>query len=342
MSTLPRTLIRRAALAASLGLALVAFAGRSAAPRVHADNYVRLTASTTRAQVGQTISFTATIPGSSPGLHSYAFDFGDGSDALHVDGTPSTSPKTSYRYDSWGVYCVTVTVTDATAGGRDAVCINVPDTAQSAVTEYLHLSASTPSAAVGQNILFTARIENATATSHYYIINFDDGSDNYILDSSFSAAASVSHAYSTPGTYCVSAEVIDETPGIPADELCLSVGSGTATILSPSSSSSSAPPLLAEVLTIQLDQPAGYFGAVGDEIPIDITVLYQGTGEQFIYSWTRGKGTQPPDVSDPSGPAYRIYLTYANPGNYTFGLTVTRVRDGATGHAGAPIHIANP
>ncbi len=142
-------------------------------------------------EAGQTVLFSGSASGgTSP--YSYSWSFGDGS--------IGTGSSVSYTYSSPGTYMVTLTVKDSGASqqsltSQQSVSLSSPPPPLSASFSY---SPASPQA--GEQANFTASASDG-APPYSFIWSFGDGSNG--------TGSSVTHTYSSAGTYMIVLTVAD-------------------------------------------------------------------------------------------------------------------------------------
>jgi PKD repeat protein len=227
------------------------------------------------ANTQQTVTCTATqTMGTSGSALSYLWSFGDSSAA-------ATGNPVMHQYTAAGMF--TVTATAATMTG------NVQATAMETVTAALQVKISGPAAgSVGQQLTYTvAAASGATVPSDtIYTWDFGDGT-------STATGASVTHVYTTSGTYTIKVtanSVSGGTSGTDTLKVVISAGSQQLTLsLSP--------------LTATAAQAQSFSVSATGTVPSDV-----------VYSINWGDSTSPSTGATASH-------TYANAG--TFGVTVS-------------------
>ncbi len=208
------------------------------------------------------------------GVVSYLWDFGDGETA--------SSLGTTHRYSTPGIYTVTLTVTDAVGlSGSDTLIVTVRDVTPP-------VADAGPNRTVNEDISVTfdgsGSSDNVGIIS--YLWNFGDGGTGNGI--------TVSHAYSTPGTYTVTLRVDDVAGNGPvSDTLTLTV--------------------------VDITPPVADAGP-NQTVDEDTSVIFNGDGSSdnvgiTSYQWNFGDG----------GTASGMVNShiYSTPGTYTVTLTVT-------------------
>src|SRR5213596_3601212 len=155
------------------------FFGTSPPPTLSAS----FTYSPSSPQIGQTVSFTGSASGGTQ-PYSYSWSFGDGS-----TGTGSSAKHT---YSSAGSFTVTLTVKDSgspqqTVTSQQTISVTSPPPA---LTASFTFSPSSPQ--TGQQVSFTGSASRGTSP-YSYSWSFGDGSTG--------SGSSVTHTYSSAGTY---------------------------------------------------------------------------------------------------------------------------------------------
>jgi PKD repeat protein len=173
---------------------------------------VSVSPSSTSVQVGQSVSFSYSATTSSvgigfPTIRSMLISYGDGSAPLPLN---PPSGVVQYSYSSPGTYTVLVTATDSNGNQGQATTFVqvsggfVPPSFQPPSNVFI---LNAPSLApVGQAVTFqaaTAVVNNPGASIRSYSWSFGDGTTGF--------GQSVSHAFSSPGTYTITLTVTDST-----------------------------------------------------------------------------------------------------------------------------------
>src|SRR5256712_3135338 len=226
---------------------------------------------------GQTVSFTGTTSGGTP-PYSYSWNFGDGGSA--------SGSSTSHVYQTAGSYNVALKVTDAggqTANSAQTVTVSNPPP-QPLTTSF---SYAPTSPVIGQQVTFTASPSGGTAP---YSISWSFG------DGSFGSGSTVTHAYSSAGTYNVILVVSDG--GSPQQ---------TANSQKSITVSNPPPPPLTSTFSYSPTSPQ-----VGQ--PITFSGSASGGTSPYSFSWNFGDGT--------TGTGPSTTHTYSSTGTFTVTLTV--------------------
>src|SRR2546422_2026629 len=147
------------------------------------------TVSPSLADVGQSISFTASASGGAP-PYSYSWSYGDGSEG--------TGLQVTHTYNSDGTYQVTLTVADSMGNTRTGVSPVVIGTAPLQDGFTYNPTSPQPS----DSINFTASARGGTPP-YSYSWDFGNGAS--------ASGASATYSYSTAGSYTVTLTVIDSS-----------------------------------------------------------------------------------------------------------------------------------
>lgn len=143
-------------------------------------------------QIGQTVTFTASASGGTPG-YVFSWNFGDSS--------TGTGATVTHSYTAAGSFTVLLTVSDSGSPPQVATAqqpVTVTNTPPPALTASFTYSPSSPNA--GQQITFSGSANGGT-TPYSFNWNFGDGLSG--------TGTTVSHAYSTGGTFTVILTVKD-------------------------------------------------------------------------------------------------------------------------------------
>jgi PKD repeat protein len=165
------------------------------------------TISHTDTYITNPISFTAA--GTGQGLLGYAWSFGDGSTA--------TGQTVSHRYASTGNYPVTLTVSDSLGGHASAtetIAVTTPPPPATPPTTPPAARSITPSPLkpmTGQAVTLSGGASGGSYYALTYSWNFGDGNS-----SAASASNSITHIYSTAGSYQVTLTVTDTSSSLSA------------------------------------------------------------------------------------------------------------------------------
>jgi len=248
--------------------------------------------------VGQTISFTGSASGgTSP--YSYSWTFGD-------SGTASGS-STTHSYQAPGSYTVVLTVNDAgsqTAKSTHTVTVsNPPPTTLTASFSY-----APASPLVGQQVTFTSSVSGGTTP---YSISWSFG------DGSIDSGSTVTHAYSSAGTFNVILIVSDS--GSPQQT---ANSQKSVTVTSPP------PPRLTVSFSYSPTSPQ-----VGQQVTFSGSA--SGGTSPYTFSWSFGDGTTGTGSSTPH--------TYSSAG--TFNVVMTVSDNGSPQQASSSQHsvtVTNP
>lgn len=162
----------------------------------------------------QLVTFQASAVSSDPGaaIVGFTFDFGDNSAQFFVpapaSNNGSATVETSHSYSAAGLYTVTVQATDSTgaAGSASTTLAVVTSGQQVQVT----IAPSTSTIAAGQPVTFTisATTPNSGATIPSIRVDFGDGTPAQTIQGD---SGTLTHTYSTTGSYTVTATATDST-----------------------------------------------------------------------------------------------------------------------------------
>jgi PKD repeat protein len=140
---------------------------------------------------GVQVSFTATAAGGPGTYTSYAWAFGDGA--------TSSGSSVTHTFETTGTFHASVVVTDSNgvtaSGGVLVVVSNLSVTA----------GVSQTGATTGQSLTFTAAASGGAGAPYTFSWDFGDGST--------STGSSVTHSYSSPGTYVAKVTATDSLGG---------------------------------------------------------------------------------------------------------------------------------
>src|SRR5436189_1648252 len=251
------------------------FFGTSPPPTLSAS----FTYSPSSPQVGQTVSFSGSCSGgTSP--YSYPWTFGDGS--------TGTGSSVTHSYSSAGSFTVTLTVKDSgspqqTVTSQQTISVTSPPPA---LTASFTFSPSSPQ--TGQQVSFTGSASGGTSP-YSYSWSFGDGSTG--------SGSSVTHTYSSAGTYTAVLTVKDS--GSPQQTV---TSQHPITVTSP-------PPALTASFTyhpscLLVDQT------------VSVSVSSTGGTATYSYSWSFGDGST--DVGS------SVTRAYASAGRFT---VILRIND---------------
>lgn len=247
----------------------------SASVTIEAPISVQATVDHSAAAPGATLSFTAAASGGSGTYSSYAWAMGNG-------GSGSGS-QTSYAYSSPGAYTATVSVTDSQGNtGSGSVAVTITSVSPSG-------SASPSSGSVGTSFTFTATATGGAGGPYTFSWNFGDGST--------ATGSSVSHAYSSAGTYTPSVRATDPLGA-----------SGTSTLQSVVVASS--------VLPLSVAAQASPSSADAGQT-VQFTCNATGGLPPYSYSWSFGDGA--------SATGFSVTHAYSTGGTFTATCSVTDV-----------------
>src|SRR3989454_1034843 len=226
---------------------------------------------------GQTVSFTGSASGGTP-PYGYSWTFGDGGTAL--------GSSVTHSYQAAGSYNVVLTVTDAarqTANSAHAVTASNPPP-QVLTASFVYAPASP---LVGQQVTFIASANGGTAP---YSFSWSFG------DASIGSGSTVTHAYSSAGTFNVILIVSDSgSPQQTANsQQSVTVSNPPPTPLTTSSTYSPTSP--------QVGQQVSFSGSAS------------GGTSPYTFNWTFGDGS--------SGTGSTVTHTYTSAGTFTVVLTV--------------------
>jgi PKD repeat protein len=170
---------------------------------VATDPTASASANRTAADVGQSIGFNCSASGGFP-PYTYSWTFGDGSSA--------STAEPSHVYASAGTRVAACTVTDASfTAATKTVSVGLSPTL--GVTA----SASSPAAAPGTTLTFTAAPFNGSGSYTTITWTFGDGTS--------ASGPNIKHLYSAVGNYTVTASVSDTNGGQAAAQVAVEVSS---------------------------------------------------------------------------------------------------------------------
>jgi PKD repeat protein len=154
---------------------------------VHARPLLNLTTNRTRADLGQSVSFTGSVTFGTPPVN-LAWSFGDNASL--------SGANVTHTYRAWGHYVAVCTGVDATG---TQVSSSITMTISPALNETLN--ASTRAAAPGIALSFQSYPQNGSGSYLTTSWQFGDGHT--------AVGPNVSHAYATPGSFVVNVTVED-------------------------------------------------------------------------------------------------------------------------------------
>ena len=233
--------------------------------------------SPTSPQVGQQVTFTASASGgTSP--YTFSWTFGDGSSA--------TGAIVTHIYSSPGTFTVNLTAKDSgspqqTATSQQLITVT---SAASPLTATFTYNPTSP--VVGQTVTFTASANGGT-TPYSFTWNLGDGFSG--------TGSSITHAYSSAGTFTVTLTVKDSSAPVQSTTSQQSV-----TVTSPL-------PLSASFTFNPASPDAGQ--------SVSFTGSASGGNSPYSYSWNFGDGS--------TGTGQSASHAYSTAGTYTAILTVT-------------------
>ncbi|GGO90610.1 hypothetical protein GCM10011584_22800 [Nocardioides phosphati] len=217
-----------------------------------------LTASQTKANVGQTVSFDGSTSSDQETAHdqlAYTWSFGDGTDASTV-----TGPTTSHAFAATGSYPVTLTVTDANGqAGTATITITVGNTAPTAAATV------TPQPAYAlQQVTFDASGSSDAETPDglTYSWTYGDGT----AATAYAASPVATHVYATAGSRTATLRVKDPVGAITSKLITVSVLANAAPV-----AKATATP-----------NPAH----IGQQVTFDGTGSTDADGDALTYAWT--------------------------------------------------------
>ncbi|MDO7868518.1 PKD domain-containing protein [Nocardioides jiangxiensis] len=244
----------------------------------------RLTASQTKANVGQSVSFDgSTSTDRETAALTYAWDFGDGTDT-----TALTSSKVTHSWTAAGTYTVTLRVTDANGQtGTATVTITVGNTAP------VPAGTVTPQPAYAlQQVTLdgSASTDAETPSQLQYSWTFGDGS----AATAYDASPVAKHVYAA-GSYTATLRVKDPVGAVSLKTFSVSVLANAAPVARPTATPNPAHP--------------------GKPVTLDGSGSTDADGDALTYLWTLPDGSSATTAST----AY----TFPATGTYTASLTVT-------------------
>jgi len=259
-----------------------------------------ITASTTSGPAPLSVEFNAST--STGTITSYLWDFGDGSTA-----TPQT---VNHQYVNAGTYTAKLTIANTTTGNTSTTTIAVTASAVAEPDPIPPTAVISSSAATGQaplTVSFDGSGSTATnATLASYNWSFGDGSS--------ATGASVSHAYTTAGTYSATLTVTD-SKGL---------------------TSQVSTPVIVTAPTITNKAPQAVISATTTSGSVPLTVTFNGDsssdsdGSISSYVWNFGDGSTATGKS--------VIHTYITEATFTATLQVTD-NQGATGSSNVTITV---
>ena len=213
--------------------------------------------------------------------YTYAWDFGDGH-------TCACGYQVLHNYQAAGTYTVTLTVTDSASPNSQTTTVThtvmVPPPAPPPLSAGFTFTPSNPT--IGQTITFNATASGGVSP-YSYSWNFGDGSSR--------TGATVTHAYSTAGTFGVTLTVTDSASPIDTTGVTQSVVvSAPPPPLSASFSYTPASPLVGQTITF--------------------TATASGGVPPYAFRWTFGDST--------TGSVNPATHAYSAQGTYIVNLTV--------------------
>lgn len=164
---------------------------------------VTITSSTTTPAAGAPVTFTVTAtPTTGNAISSVTIDFGDGTRGS-VSGNASSL---QHVYAAAGTYVVTAIATDTSGASGSATTVIVVGSRQQLDVAITLAGTATPTVGSPTTFTITAKPStNATITS--IVVNFGDGTSTTLPGN----ATNVTHTYTSPGTYTVSAVATDSS-----------------------------------------------------------------------------------------------------------------------------------
>ena len=245
---------------------------------------------------GNAVVFIASVSGGTTPYVSYLWTFGDGSSPV-----TTTQPNTSHTFTSSGSFNVTVVVTDSAgmAGlGQTTYVVNPSGTTGSySVT----IQATPTNPQPNTTVNFQAFTSGTVPSDAVFTWNFGD-------NSATTTGMTVSHIYSTAGTYTVTLTVTSATMPATNQTATMQLTVGTP----------------APAYTLSISGPTSV--TAGQSVSYTATVA-SGTAPSGIqYAWTFSDGG--------TATGQTVSHTFANPGTYTVTLT------GSVGNAGTSTQTA--
>lgn len=248
---------------------------------------------------GATVSFFAGAGGTT-GTPTFSFNFGDGA--------TSSGTAVTHAYTNAGTYIVTLTVSDqagrvgcasgtvtvsgGSTGGTSGTCT---PTAGGIITA--SITPNNQTAAVGAIVSFVG-VAGGTAGNPSYFFNFGDGST--------ATGVTVTHPYSTAGTFIVTLTVSDQTGRI-------ACGNATVTITGTGSGGTTT----GSNPNIRVAPNGPYTGVPGQPVNFGAFAQTFNQGATITgYQWNFGDNTA-------TGSGQFVSHTYTSAGSYTVTLTVT-------------------
>jgi PKD repeat protein len=247
--------------------------------------------------VGIPVTFPLTITPNANGsaIQRVVVDFGDGSAAVTLPGTPSSATHT---YTSVGSFSVRATATDA-FGDIAVASGSVTVGARPQPTISITTSANPTAGATTTFTLSVAPAANSGTVISDVTIDFGDGSAAVDLGATSGTAISVQHIYQTGGTYTVTAIARDSNGGTAPASTVLVVPAATP-------------------LTVLLSASSTPSGANTTE-SFTATVIGLGNSVVVNYHWVFGSTLGTADTT--SNQQTRTYV--AGTGTITVTVTVT-------------------
>src|SRR5712691_154390 len=214
---------------------------------------------------GTTLTFSASASGGD-GSFTYVWDFGDGG--------PGSGAQATHAYSQAGSYQASVTATDGNGGSAsDSTSVTISDISVTA-------DVSPTSGDTATTFTFTGSASGGAGSPYSFVWNFGDSSPT-------ATGSSVTHKYSTAGTYFPSVTATDPLGGNAGGQ------TPSVTVVRP-------PDPLQASLT-----PSRTAADVGQSITF--TAAASGGTPPYTYSWTYGDGDA--DVGPTVSHAYRSAAT---------------------------------